>query len=187
MQASLSPVGKSGSVRASVSGGGSGLWAFDSGNAVSVSVPTSTPDKVSFPFGVTGFTLKGGQAGAQAKVELTYPEALPADAKYHKYGKTKANAQAHWHEYAGAQIEGNKVTLTLIDGEDGDSDLVANGTIVDPGGVGVGSAGPVNPPVGTATPVPSLGTGAIVGLTWAVGVAGWLRSRRRGRKTAHQH
>ncbi|QNP49470.1 glycerophosphodiester phosphodiesterase family protein [Diaphorobacter aerolatus] len=182
VEAPLSPVGKSGVVQAKVTGGGTGLWAFDAGNAMSVSVPTSTPDNLSFPFGVTGFTLKGGEAGKQAVVELTYPQALPTDAKYYKYGKTQANAQAHWYEFAGAQISGNKVTLTLTDGGDGDNDLAANGFIVDPGGLGVTKAEPVMP--GTPTAVPSLGAGAVLTLSWAVGALAWLRSRRRDRKSA---
>lgn len=178
-EASLAAVGKSGVLQATVSGGGSGLWAFDAGAALSVAAATGAPDNVSFPFGVTSFTVRGGEAGRQAVVELTYPEALPANARYYKFGKTRSHAQPHWYEYPNATINGNKVVLTLTDGEDGDNDLQANGSIVDPGGVGVTKAAP---PVGTATPVPSLGAGAVVGLSWAVGALAWMRSRRRDRK-----
>ncbi|MBF5006127.1 glycerophosphodiester phosphodiesterase family protein [Diaphorobacter caeni] len=178
VEASLAVVGKSGSVSATVTGGGTGLWAFDAGSALSVAAAQSTPENVRFPFGVTSFKLNGGEAGQQATVELVYPEALPTDAKYYKYGKTKANAEAHWYVFGGAQISGNKVTLTLTDGEDGDSDLVANGSISDPGGVGVAAAGPVTPPAGNVAPVPTLGAGGLIGLSWAVGALAWMRSRR---------
>ena len=178
-EASLSPVGKSGSVSAMVSGGGTGLWGFDQSNKLAVAAASSTPENVSFPFGVTSFTLNGGEAGKQAVVELVYPEALPTNAKYYKYGKTKDNAQPHWYVFGGAQISGNKVTLTLTDGADGDDDLVANGSISDPGGVGVAKAGPVTP--GAVAPVPSLGAGAVVGLSGMLGALAWLRSRRRNR------
>ena len=54
-----------------------------------------------------------------------------------KYGPTPDNSEAHWYEYlydgeTGAEINGNVVTLHLVDGKRGDSDLVVNGAIVDP-------------------------------------------------------
>lgn len=183
-QASLGAVGKTGAVTATVTGGGTGLWAFDAGNKLSVVAATSTPDKVSLPFGVTSFTLNGGEAGKPAIVELVYPESLPTNAKYYKYGKTPTNPQPHWYVFRGAEIVGNKVTLTIIDGQEGDNDLLANGSISDPGGVGVAQDGPVTPPAGNVAPVPTLGAGAVVGLSWALGALAWLRSRRRDRASS---
>ena len=46
---------------------------------------------------------------------------------------------AGYHEFPGAVINGNTVTLTLRDGGEGDADGVANGSIDDP----VGLAAPV--------------------------------------------
>lgn len=175
-EASLAPLGKPGAVAATVSGGGSGLWAFDAGSAFSVAAASGAPQDLSFPFGVAGFTLSGGEAGQPAMVELLYPEDLSANSKYYKYGKTRANPQPHWYEFSGAQISGNRVVLTLTDGADGDDDLQANGSITDPGGVAVRATAPVQPI--QPAPVPALGAGALLGLSWAVGALAWRRSRR---------
>jgi len=61
-------------------------------------------------------------------VTLTYPGAVEAYWKYQS---------GVWSQFAGAQVSGNTVVLTLVDGGAGDSDGVANGTIVDPGGPSV--------------------------------------------------
>ena len=62
---------------------------------------------------------------------------------YYKFGPTAGNATPHWYEFlydgsTGAVIDNAQHTITLhfVDGERGDDDLVANGTIVDPGGTG---------------------------------------------------
>ncbi|MEG0974145.1 MAG: IPTL-CTERM sorting domain-containing protein [Comamonas sp.] len=177
VQASLGAVGKAGAVEATVQGGGSGLWAFDAASAVSVKPAMSPPQGVSFPFGVVSLQLVGGEAGMPATVEMTYPEALPANAKYYKFGKTAEHAQDHWYEYPNVRIEGNKVLLTLTDGQTGDDDLSANGVIRDPGGVAVVS-GDTGPGTATATPVPGLGQGALMLLSAVVGCFAWLRQRR---------
>jgi hypothetical protein len=69
---------------------------------------------------------------------------LPVDATpttYYKYGPTPNDPTDHWYEFmyddqtlTGAEISGNVVTLHFVDGERGDDDLSANGTIVDQGG-----------------------------------------------------
>jgi hypothetical protein len=56
-----------------------------------------------------------------------------------KYGPTQINAIPHGYGFPGASINGNTVILTIADGEAGDDDMVANGSIVDPGGVAVAS------------------------------------------------
>ncbi|MBH1965808.1 MAG: IPTL-CTERM sorting domain-containing protein [Comamonadaceae bacterium] len=174
--ASLAPVGKPGDVQATVSGGGNGLWAFDSTQALSVLAAATPPVGVSFPYGLVSMQLTGGQPGQSATVELTYPEQLPANAKYYKFGKTADNTSDHWYAYPNAIISGNKVTLTLTDGQLGDNDLSANGSIRDPGGIAL-LADVVAPENNALKPVPTLETGALALLSAALGMLGWRRKR----------
>jgi glycerophosphoryl diester phosphodiesterase len=178
--ASLTPIGKEGEMQASVRGGGTGLWAFDAEQAVAVSPAAAAPKGVSFPFGVVSLQLTGGQPGQTATVEMTYSQALPANAKYYKFGKTADNNQDHWYAYPNASISGNKVVLTLTDGQTGDDDLLANGVIRDPGGVAVLADDPVTPgiPGATATPVPTLGHAALALLSGGMGLLAWRRKRK---------
>lgn len=173
---SLSAAGVPGVLQAKVSGGGTGLWAFDTSSAPSVAAGAGAPANLAFPYGVLSLRLTGGQAGQAAQVELTYPADLPAGAKYYKFGKTHQNAAADWYEYPNAQISGNKVVLTLTDGQNGDDDLLANGVISDPGGVAVAKAGPM--PSANAVPVPTLGHGALLLLSSGLGALAWRRKRR---------
>ncbi len=178
--ASLTPIGKDGEMQATVQGGGTGLWAFDAAQAVAVSPAAAAPSGLSFPFGVVSLQLTGGQPGQSATVEMTYPQALPANAKYYKFGKTADNNQDHWYAYPNATISGNKVVLTLTDGQTGDDDLLANGVIRDPGGVAVLADDPGNPgtPGATATPVPTLGHAALALLSGGMGLLAWRRKRK---------
>ncbi|GAB2822761.1 hypothetical protein GCM10027276_26280 [Comamonas piscis] len=178
--ASLTPIGKDGEMQATVRGGGTGLWAFDAAQAVAISPAAAAPNGLSFPFGVVSLQLNGGQPGQSATVEMTYPQALPANAKYYKFGKTADNNQEHWYAYPNASISGNKVVLTLTDGQTGDDDLLANGVIRDPGGVAVLADDPVTPgtPGTTATPVPTLGHAALALLSGGMGLLAWRRKRK---------
>ncbi len=178
--ASLTPIGKDGEMQATVQGGGTGLWAFDAAQALAVSPAAAAPSGLSFPFGVVSLQLTGGQPGQSATVEMTYPQALPANAKYYKFGKTADNNQDHWYAYPNATISGNKVILTLTDGQTGDDDLLANGVIRDPGGVAVLVDDPGTPgtPGATATPVPTLGHAALALLSGGMGLLAWRRKRK---------
>lgn len=102
------------------------------GHASSPSVPP--PAGVSFPHGLFDVDLITGTAGTAATLTITYPQPLPAGAVYYKFGPTQSNATPHWFVYPHATISGNTVTLTLTDGQDGDTDLLSNSHIHDPGG-----------------------------------------------------
>jgi hypothetical protein len=89
-----------------------------------------------------------------------------------KYGKTAANQTDHWY-----QLDANRavfasdrmsVTLTLTDGGAGDHDLLANGTIVDPGG----------PALVEPTAVPTLSEWAMIFLASLMGMFAFARIRR---------
>ncbi|MDD2925569.1 DUF1566 domain-containing protein, partial [Rhodoferax sp.] len=144
----------SGGAQAAVPGG---VWSVDSsrtagfipvtGNAKSPTV--AAPTNVSFPNGLLDFTLTG-TAGTAATIVITYPNPIPANAVYWKYGPSPAGydctgaacALPHWYRMPAGQvvIAGNTITLTIVDGGVGDDDLTPNGTIVDAGGPGVPGA-----------------------------------------------
>ena len=56
-----------------------------------------------------------------------------------KYGPTLEDGTDHWYEFlydgaTGAEILSDRIVLHFVDGERGDHDLAANGSILDPGG-----------------------------------------------------
>jgi FG-GAP-like repeat len=105
--------------------------------AVSNPSPADAPAGVTFPVGFLRFTVAGVALGGATAVTITLPGGVKI-ADYYKYGPTPDNLLPHWYRFAfdgatGAEIHGHVITLHLIDGQRGDDDLAANGTIVDPG------------------------------------------------------
>lgn len=145
-------------------------WVLDSASTQTVaSIGTPLPNGVSMPHGLVNLRLVGGASGTSTSVVLTYPQVLPAGARYYKYGRTATNPQPHWYEYPGAAISGNTITLTLTDGADGDDDRIANSTIVDPGG----------PAWMGAASIPTLGEWALALLAGVLGLVTMGALRRR--------
>jgi peptidyl-prolyl cis-trans isomerase A (cyclophilin A) len=107
----------------------------------------STPPKgsealsgISLSNGYLSFGVAGAAPAAAVAVKLILPQGATPNT-YYLFGPTPDNAAAHWYEFlfdgeTGAQIAGNVITLHLVDGGRGDSDLEdANGAIsVAPGG-----------------------------------------------------
>lgn len=152
-------------------------WTVDAANSkgfISTSdpkAPPQLPPGVNFPLGLFDVKLVTGDPGTQAQLTITYPDQLPADARWWKYGRTHTNTGPHWYVYSGAVISGNTVTLTLQDGGQGDDDLQVNSEIVDPGGIGIGGA----------ASIPTLSEWGLALLaTWIAGLA-WAQARRRRR------
>jgi hypothetical protein len=104
-------------------------------------IPNPSPGDMpneTFPIGHFSFEVRDLTPGAAADVTIYLPGGLPMQSWW-KYGPTPNNPTPHWYDFSfdgttGAEINGNVVTLHFIDGQRGDSDLTANGTIVDPGG-----------------------------------------------------
>jgi cyclophilin family peptidyl-prolyl cis-trans isomerase len=97
--------------------------------------------------GVLAFEVTGLNPGDTTVVKLYLPSGVDPKA-YFKFGPTPENAVAHWYEFnfdgeTGAVFNGNIVELHFVDGKRGDSDLTANGEIIDPGAPAVktGNAG----------------------------------------------
>ena len=98
--------------------------------------PSDAPS-VEFPVGFFDFRIQNVAIGGTTTVTLILPPGT-AITSYHKYGPTPDNTKSHWYEFLffgniGAVVSGNQITLHFQDGERGDSDLTANGEIVDPG------------------------------------------------------
>lgn len=134
--------------------------------AMNVTPPAPMPTGVTFPYGLVGFTLEGLAPGATVQVTLTFPGNLTGTT-YYKY------RNGGYFPMPGASISGNTVVLTLVDGGIGDSDGVADGRIVDPGGPAIVAA--VGAPV---TPVPTLSEGALVLLAAMLGCGAVVARRR---------
>ena len=97
---------------------------------------TGKPE-LTFPFGLLSFKIVDIEEGDSVIVALTFPQNVPTSAIYWKYGPTLTDPTDHWYQFPFGSNDGdNIITLTLTDGADGDSDLTANGVIIDPGGIG---------------------------------------------------
>ncbi|RME56007.1 MAG: hypothetical protein D6790_15370, partial [Caldilineae bacterium] len=109
-------------------------------NVQSITPPAGAPSGVTFPQGLIGFTATNLSSNGSITVTLTFRTGtVPTD--YWKYGPTADDNSDHWYKFAydgttGAEINGQTVTLHLVDGKRGDGDLTANGVISDPGGPG---------------------------------------------------
>lgn len=149
--------------------------------------PGDAPAGVAFPLGFVSFEIPGLQPGEAVEVQIIAD--LPAGATidtYWRYGPEPDNTTPHWYEFlfdgtTGAELNGNSITLHLVDGSRGDDDVTANGVIVDPG------APATAPAVVTPQPTPDCGTGTCAAgsamfvplLLVSMGLA--KRRRRRGR------
>jgi len=111
--------------------------------------PNTTPisftngASVSFESGFFSFTVTGLAFGESTTLTLTLPEGR-SPAAYFKYGllpTESSSAPPHFYQFdfdqttgIGAEIQGNRIILHLIDGGPGDNDQSEDGRIVDPGG-----------------------------------------------------
>jgi hypothetical protein len=101
--------------------------------------PDDTPPGAEFPAGFVTFAVHGLAPGAAVAVQIIVH--VPPEAginSYWKYGPTADDPAPHWYEFlfdgtSGAEIAGNVITLHFQDGARGDADLLANGSIIDPG------------------------------------------------------
>jgi hypothetical protein len=134
-------------------------------------VPPTSPGGVAFPQGLFAFSTSGCAQGATLSFTITYPQPLPAESVYWKYGRTASNTAPHWYVLP-ATIVGNTATFTIVDGGLGDDDLLPNGAIVDQGGPGVG-----------APEIPTLGERALGLLALLLIASGAWALRRSSAKT----
>ena len=140
-----------------------------------------------FPHGVLRSEIAGCTPGATLSFTVTYPQSLPPQTVFWKYGPQQMGGASDWYIYP-ATISGNTATFTVTDGALGDDDFTANGIILDPSGPAFIAQGgtPIEP-----LTVPTLSQWARIVLTLilaGVGLAAYrdqqsraesVRSRRR--------
>jgi hypothetical protein len=89
---------------------------------------------VSLPLGLFGFTLTGVPVGGTADVQMIVPSDVSPSSYYKQDPVTGLMTPFEFDGTGGAQIDGQTITLQLVDGGEGDADGLADGVIVDPGG-----------------------------------------------------
>ena len=105
--------------------------------------PSTILDKANKPatflFGLASYRLSVSQPGATVLVRVYYSEDISEANQYYLYDTV--NGWQDYTQYTTFNPDGRSVTVELQDGGHGDSDGVANGVIVDPGGVAGAASG----------------------------------------------
>jgi hypothetical protein len=109
----------------------------DGSNIVAQSATGSELNGLNFAHGFLRFEVLGVTPGTDFSVRL-FMNSAKRPVKFFKFGPTPDNPVEHFYEFGfdgetGAEFDGNVITLHFVDGKRGDSDLAANGIIVDPG------------------------------------------------------
>jgi len=99
--------------------------------------PDDFPEAATAPVGFLDFRITGVAPGGSSEMILFLPEGT-STTSYLKFGPTPDNPTPHWYDFGfdgttGARVVGNRMVLSFVDGQRGDSDLSENGVIVDPG------------------------------------------------------
>ena len=120
-----------------------GTWLSD---VAAAPVPAGTPARLQLPYGLVAFTVGGVATGGRVTARLY----VPLDASIQgvwKHGPSATDPTTHWHEVE-AELDPSfpgfsalVARFDLVDGGDGDADLVADGRIVDPVAVGTWTNG----------------------------------------------
>ena len=102
---------------------------------------TDSPSGIEFTNGFFEFTITGVGNSGETTVILYFPGGTSFNT-YYKYGPTPSDDVDHWYEFlddgqTGAEINGDVITLHLVDGIRGDDDLTATGIVTDIGGPAV--------------------------------------------------
>jgi len=99
--------------------------------------PSDVLPRTTFPLGFLSFKIQGLPPGAATTLTILTPPGIQMNA-YHKYGRTPALPFNQWYRFVfdnttGAEVGTDRVVLHFVDGQRGDDDLSADGTIVDVG------------------------------------------------------
>jgi hypothetical protein len=130
------------------------------------SLPTADKPNMVFPHGFFSYTIQGLISGQTVTLEIAVPDNIPIGSEYWKCQNNQ------WTKLNIGDDDGdNIITITLVDGGVGDDDGLANGVIVDPGGVGISSM--------FVVPESELGGLAAMGVCLAAFVALALVTKRR--------
>ncbi len=108
--------------------------AIENLTAINVSdISEAPPGDANLYYGLFRFNVTGLGLGGSVNLTLTFPDILPANTTYWKYGANATDTTPHWYTIP-STINGNKLMITLTDGGDSDDDLAANGRIKDDSG-----------------------------------------------------
>ena len=102
--------------------------------------------KLDFKYGGVQYKVTGLDTGGSIVLSIHMPVALPADAEFWKYENDRG-----YYQYP-AVVGGETLQFTLTDGALGDDDRLADGTIVDPGYIGLPVVSDQNGAATTPTP-----------------------------------
>lgn len=168
------PVG-GGSVTTVLTGGGPTCGFQTVGYQSVGSVGAPPPRGLVFPYGLVNFAATSCTPGGAITVTLTYPNPVPADAQFWKFGPPTAGAPSQWYQHP-AVIAGNTVSYSITDNGVGDRSNVL---------------GQINDPAGLALPgvasVPTLNEWTLALLAVLLGgSAGWVGLRRGAPVTARR-
>jgi hypothetical protein len=109
-------------------------------------IPVSPDKPENLPYGLFDLQIKADNPADTVKATFYLEEPAGPNDKWSKY----KNSTGKWEDcsaYASFTAARDRVTLTLVDGGDGDDDNAANGWIVDPSGLSKTATGP---PVGAS-------------------------------------
>lgn len=90
--------------------------------------PEGIPNDIDFSFGLYEYDIRTDELDASATVTITLPEGITPDT-YYSYGITPDNQTEHWYEFiddgeSGVDINGNIITINLVDALRGDDILL---------------------------------------------------------------
>jgi len=100
-------------------------------NPAAIFDKTNKPE--TFLYGLASYRLRLNQVGVTVEVKIYYSEDISEVTHYYMYDTVQG-----WHDftqYTEFNQDGRSITVKLKDGGHGDCDGVANGIIVDPGGI----------------------------------------------------
>ena len=110
--------------------------------------PASIPDSPSKPnnllFGLFDFQIETDNLGDSVEATFTLPYSISDNYKWYKYSTVNGT----WKDYSNftaLNITNDKVTITIVDGGEGDDDGIENRIIIDPSGLFVNSTNPGDP------------------------------------------
>ena len=115
--------------------------------AISPDDMPAMPESLNPVYGFFSFNVTGISGGQSVNIPLAFPDNVPEDTEYWKYGSTLDNTTPHWYQIPVGDDDGDRIiVITLTDGGIGDDDLAVNGVIVDDGGPSLPLTIDIKPP-----------------------------------------
>ncbi len=128
---------------------------LDPNSAAALLASFSTPSNSVVQFNDGVYTLDVAGATGSRVVTL-YDGAATRPTRYYAYGPTPGNATPHWYDFTfdgttGAEILPDRIVLHFVDGQRGDDDLTANGSITHTGAPAVETSADSKSKIGGCT------------------------------------